>query len=314
MFWKEIKKKFLLDVRFRTVTLFMACYTIGIVTFHFLENASWLDSFYWIVITLSTVGYGDLTPHSPLMKIIVFPIVLVGIVVFASITGLIVEEQQARLRGLKPSRQNKHVIILGYNDAAESAIQELKGKYEITLVDNEQDVNPKIEENIHFIRGDPKKEESLLRANIEKAEFVLITLKEDSDAILATLAVRNLNEKAKIIVSISSMENVRRARAAGAHVVVTVDALAGRFLASAVFEENVVKFFEDVSSGKEGYDIVEIDAKEMKGKKVKDIILQNYKDGLLLAVSREGRLFIKPDLEMEIEKDDKLLFIREAIS
>ena len=178
----------------------MACYTIGIVTFHFLENASWLDSFYWIVITLSTVGYGDLTPHSPLMKIIVFPIVLVGIVVFASITGLIVEEQQARLRGLKPSRQNKHVIILGYNDAAESAIQELKGKYEITLVDNEQDVNPKIEENIHFIRGDPKKEESLLRANIEKAEFVLITLKEDSDAILATLAVRNLNEKAKIIV------------------------------------------------------------------------------------------------------------------
>jgi len=278
------------------------------IAFHYLENESWLNSFYWIAITLSTVGYGDFTPTHPLMKILVFPIVLIGIFVFGSIAGIIVEEQQARIRGLKKSNQKNHIVILGYNDASDATIDELIDKYEITLVDDAIDINPRIGE-IHFIKGNPKKEDILMKANISQAKSVIIALKEDSDTILATLAARNLTD-AKIIASISSMENIRRARAAGADIVVVVDALAGRFLASAVFEENVVKFFEDVSTGKEGYDIVEVMARGYAGMKIKDVLLQEYENGLLIGIVKKGKLHIKPSLEMEISEDDKLLFIR----
>ncbi len=307
---RKFKQNFILNATFRTIMLFLICYVIGIFSFHYIEKASWLDSFYWIVITLSTVGYGDITPSTPIMKIIVFPIVLIGIVVFGSIAGIIVEEQQARLRGLKKSKQNNHVVVLGYNDASESAIQELKNRYDITLIDDVIDINPFMGE-IHFIKGNPKKEDVLMKANVGNAKYVIISLREDSDTILAILAVKNLSD-ATIIVSISSIENIKRARAAGAHVVVTVDALAGRFLASAVFEENVVRFFEDVSTGREGYDIVEIKAREFVGKKVKDILLENYEEGLLIAVVRNGEMYIKPLLEMEIMDGDHLLFIKEA--
>ena len=308
---RKFRKNFIMNAAFRTAFLFIIFYIIGMVSFHYLERRSWLDSFYWIVITLSTVGYGDFTPTHPLMKIIVFPIVLIGIFVFGSIAGIIVEEQQAMIRGLKKSKQRNHVVILGYNDAAEAAMEELIDKYEITLIDDAIDINPRVGE-IHFIKGNPKKEDTLIRANIGEARCVIIALKEDSDAILATLAAKNLT-KAKIIVSISSMENIRRARAAGADIVVVVDALAGRFLASAVFEEHVVKFFEDVSTGKEGYDIVEVAAKELAGRKIKEILIEKYNDGLLIGLVRKGKLYIKPDLEMEIRDDDHLLFIKRAI-
>ncbi|HEC88816.1 MAG TPA: hypothetical protein ENI52_05835 [Thermoplasmata archaeon] len=304
---RKIKNNFILNATFRTIMLFSICYIVGMISFHYIEKASWIDSFYWIVITLSTVGYGDLTPSNPIMKIIVFPIVLIGIVVFGSVAGIIVEEQQARLRGLKKSKQKNHIVILGYNDASETAIEELIDKYEITLIDENIDINPRIGE-IHFIKGNPKKEDVLLKANIEEARGVIIALKEDSEAILATLAVRNLTD-AKIIVSISSMENIRRARSAGADVVVVVDALAGRFLASSVFEEFVVKFFEDVSTGREGYDIVEMPAREFSGKEVKDIILKHYEHGLLIAIVREEKLIIKPDLNMKLREDDKIICI-----
>jgi len=280
------------------------------ISFHYIEDASWLDSFYWIAITLSTVGYGDLTPKHPLMKILIFPIVLMGIFVFGSVAGMIVEEQQARLRGLKRSGQKNHIVILGYNDASDATIDELIDKFEITLVDDTLDINPRVGE-IHFIKGNPKKEDVLMKANISQAKSVIIALKEDSDTILATLATRNLTD-AKIIASISSMENIRRARTAGADVVVVVDALAGRFLASAVFEENVVKFFEDVSTGKEGYDIVETPAKEYVGMQVKDILLKEYERKLLIGIVRDKKLQIKPKLDEVVKEDDKLLFIKKA--
>ncbi|MCD6330935.1 MAG: hypothetical protein J7L80_01895 [Thermoplasmata archaeon] len=108
------------------------------------------------------------------------------------------------------------------------------------------------------------------------------------------------------------MENIRRARTAGADVVVVVDALAGRFLASAVFEENVVKFFEDVSTGKEGYDIVETPAKEYVGMQVKDILLKEYERKLLIGIVRDKKLQIKPKLDEVVKEDDKLLFIKRA--
>ncbi len=308
--FRRFKRLFMLNSAFRTIFLFTLFYIIGMISFHYIEDASWLDSFYWIAITLSTVGYGDLTPKHPLMKILIFPIVLMGIFVFGSVAGMIVEEQQARLRGLKRSGQKNHIVILGYNDASDATIDELIDKFEITLVDDTLDINPRVGE-IHFIKGNPKKEDVLMKANISQAKSVIIALKEDSDTILATLAARNLTD-AKIIASISSMENIRRARTAGADVVVVVDALAGRFLASAVFEENVVKFFEDVSTGKEGYDIVETPAKEYVGMQVKDILLKEYERKLLIGIVRDKKLQIKPKLDEVVKEDDKLLFIKRA--
>lgn len=308
--FRKFKRLFMLNSVFRTIFLFTLFYIIGMVAFHYIENASWLDSFYWIAITLSTVGYGDLTPKHPLMKILIFPIVLMGIFVFGSVAGMIVEEQQARLRGLKKSGQKNHIVILGYNDASDATIDELIDKFEITLVDDTIDINPRVGE-IHFIKGNPKKEDILMKANISQAKSVIIALKEDSDTILATLAARNLTD-AKIIASISSMENIRRARTAGADVVVVVDALAGRFLASAVFEENVVKFFEDVSTGREGYDIVETSARDYAGMKIKDILLKEYERKLLIGIVRDKKLQIKPKLDEVVKEDDKLLFIKKA--
>ena len=308
--FRRFKRLFMLNSAFRTIFLFTLFYIIGMISFHYIEDASWLDSFYWIAITLSTVGYGDLTPKHPLMKILIFPIVLMGIFVFGSVAGMIVEEQQARLRGLKRSGQKNHIVILGYNDASDATIDELIDKFEITLVDDTLDINPRVGE-IHFIKGNPKKEDVLMKANISQAKSVIIALKEDSDTILATLAARNLTD-AKIIASISSMENIRRARTAGADVVVVVDALAGRFLASAVFEENVVKFFEDVSTGREGYDIIETSARDYAGMKVKDILLKEYERKLLIGIVRDKKLQIKPKLDEVVKEDDKLLFIKKA--
>lgn len=88
----------LLDPRTRPIIIYVAfIITVGAVLYHWLEGWSWVDSFYFVVITLTTIGYGDLTPTTPLTKLITIFYGVNGVIVLLMLFDVIRNQRRWRI-------------------------------------------------------------------------------------------------------------------------------------------------------------------------------------------------------------------------
>lgn len=81
---------------------------IGVVFYHFIEKLSWLDSLYFCVVTLATVGYGDITPKTPFGKLFTTFYILIGIGIFAAVVNYLLRRRATQRIAKLSKRQNKH--------------------------------------------------------------------------------------------------------------------------------------------------------------------------------------------------------------
>ena len=81
---------------------------IGVVFYHFIEKLSWLDSLYFCAVTLATVGYGDITPKTPLGKLFTTFYILIGIGIFAAVVNYLLRRRAMQSMAKLSKRQNKH--------------------------------------------------------------------------------------------------------------------------------------------------------------------------------------------------------------
>jgi voltage-gated potassium channel len=89
-FYKTLFIDVLFDSRTRPIFLYVVfVISIGAVLYHWLEGWSWLDSFYFVVITLTTIGYGDLSPTKPLTKLITIFYGLNGVIILLMLFDVI---------------------------------------------------------------------------------------------------------------------------------------------------------------------------------------------------------------------------------
>jgi len=292
--------------------IFLGSAAAQILILYVIDGNTLIDSFYGTVATLTTVGFGDISPSSWLARLLYIPFMIAGVLMLPAAAILIYEIHQEKVRGLSKSDQKKHVVVLGgSSELTRSIVMEMDRSYDICLVSELYEINP-FRHRVHFVKGSPIEKDMLVKANVGAAEYMIIATDDDSTTILATALARELNPAVNIIATIVSEERSGTVMTAGANHVINTDTVTGRLLASAVHEPGVVDLISDVTSSLTGHDIIEDEFPEgMYGKSIRDVIMElRTKNGMtLLAVNRNMENMVNPPLDMVIEAGDKMVVL-----
>jgi voltage-gated potassium channel len=278
---------------------------------------SLLDSFYYATVTLSTTGYGDITPITPGARLvnillitplrITFLLVLIGTTLEALTARSREEFQIRRWR----SRVRQHVIVCGYGTKGRAAIRSLQALGtpldKIVVVDPEsRAIDEANSLGLTGIIGDAGRTEVLRRASVERARAVIVAANRDDAAVLITLTVRQLNPNVPITTSVREEENANLLRQSGADTVITTSATSGRLLGLSTDAPRVVSVVEDLVTGGAGLDLHQrqVTSSEvgLDSRSLRDIVL---------SVTRGGRTLRFDDpLIGTLQPEDVLVVVR----
>lgn len=258
-------------------------------------HVSVIDALYYTTVTLSTTGYGDITPATQTARLVnalaVTPMRLLFVLVLVGTTIQVLTERSREAFRLQRwrNRLNQHVVVIGFGTKGRSAVRELLGRGarpdEIVVIDPDPGVMDEAHEvGLGVVVGDATKDAVLRQAEVERARAVVVATARDDAAVLATLSSRRLAPHARITASVREAENEDLVRQSGADAVVISSAAAGRLLGMATTDAGTVEVLEDLLSSGSGLDLVEraVDADEM-GKRPQDVTAN------VLAVVRGGR-------------------------
>lgn len=253
---------------YKGIILLLILSVVSAILFFSLEEGHSLKtSLYWALITMTTVGYGDVPVTSDGGRIISVILACFGILLYgyiaAVIMSIVMESSLSGVFGMNKTKYKDHFVICGWTSLSDIVLSELlTEKRQIAVITEEQDDviiikrkgDPK---NVFPIYGDPSKNEILEQANIREASVVILSMEDDSKNLITALHIKEMNPKARIIVRTTRAELKKTMKIAGVTYVVTPDVMAGRLIASAAFEPEVANFIEDVTSATDigGFDI-----------------------------------------------------------
>lgn len=255
-----------------------------------------LDAVYYATVTLSTTGYGDITPYSDGARltnvVLVTPLRVLFLIILVGTTLEVLTERTREDFRLKRWRTNlrDHTVVVGFGTKGRSAIQTLCAtglkKEQIVIVDPASKV---IEianaEGYTGVLGDATRSDVLLRAELQKARQIIIATQRDDTAVLVALTARQLNRGAKIVAAVREEENAPLLRQSGADAVITSASAAGRLLGLSVLSPSAGTVMEDLIQQGSGLDLVERPViKAEVGKNVRET------DDLVVSVLRGHRL------------------------
>jgi len=262
-----------------------------------------LGAVYFATVTLSTTGYGDITPVSDSARLtnvlLVTPLRVIFLIILVGTTLEVLTTRSRRLWQIKnwrstltdPSRKG-HIVVIGYGTKGRHAVETLllKGapRSGIVVVDPQhRAVQYANEHGLVGVLGDATRSEVLRRAEAGHAAQIIVGTQRDDTAVLITLTARQLNPTATIVVAVREDENAPLLRQSGANVVVTSSGSAGRLLGMSTFSPNAGAVLDDLLTVGSGLDMVD---REVTGAEVGtaphdcgDLVIAVVRDGERLA-------------------------------
>ncbi|AIO70190.1 potassium channel family protein [Burkholderia oklahomensis] len=217
------------------------------------------DLVYFTMVTVATVGYGDIVPVTERARLIdAFFIVPIRIGIWFIFLGtayqFVIQRviEDFRMKRLQKNLRD-HVVICGYGLSGSIAVRELleSGVDPATLIvidSQEQALEAAAALGVTGLCGDPAQEDLLQQAQVRSAKAVIISVTDDPTAILLTLSVRSIAPDTKIVVRIQENLYQRQLRQAGADVIVSSTKIGALLLADAVESRYIVPFVNDMLS------------------------------------------------------------------
>jgi voltage-gated potassium channel len=199
-----------------------------------------IDAFYFALVTGSTVGYGDITPQTPIARLFGMSVLLVTVSSFAVALGVLltpaIEARLSKALGRMTETQldllENHILVLGYGDLTEPILEELSGKARYVIITDDQDRARLLSDrDLDVFTADPSDVDSLERARVDTARAVVVATNNDAEDALAILTARQLNPDIRIVAAASNRENVEKLKRAGADTVISPTSLGGHLMA-----------------------------------------------------------------------------------
>ncbi|MCV7219314.1 potassium channel family protein [Mycolicibacterium elephantis] len=283
------------------------------------EGLSFLDCLYYATVSLSTTGYGDITPVTPgarLVNVLVitplrvaFLIVLIG----TTVETLTTQSRQVYQIQRWRNKVRNHIVIVGYGTKGRTAAAAMVGDEvapaDIVVVDEDPTALERAKSaGLVTVRGNATDSEVLRLASAQHARAIIVATNSDASAALVTLTARELAPKAKIIAAVRETDNEHLLKQSGADSTVVTAETAGRLLGVAVQTPSVVEMMEDLLTPDRGFAIAEreVTPKEAGGS-------PRHQTDIVLGVVRNDKLIRVDDPEVDaLELGDRLLYIRNA--
>lgn len=284
------------------------------------DGLSLLDCVYYATVSLSTTGYGDITPVSESARLVnvlvITPLRVLFLIVLVGTTLEVLTERSRQSLKIQRWRRRvrDHIVVVGYGTKGRSAVSSLLGNEDekptdVVVVDT--DTRALEAANAHglvTVSGNATRSDVLRLAGVSRARAVVIATNRDDAAVLVALTARELAPKAHIIAAVREAENVHLLRQSGANSVVVSSETAGRLLGMATRAPAVVDLVEDLLTPDTGLAIAQrpVEPGEVGGS-------PRHLSDIVLGVVRDGRLYRVDAPEVDaVETGDVLLYVRKV--
>lgn len=303
--------------------LIPAVIMFGAIGYMVIEDWSFFDSIYMTVISISTTGYREVHPLTPMGRIFSMVIILVGVLAIAYVGGraiqFFIENQvlRRRMMNIKIGQTADHYIIGGFGRMGQFICETFKANNEpfIIIENDEEKIDRLIEKEFLFVRGDATNDDDLIKAGISKAKGFIAVTGTDAENVFATLSARELNKDMLIVTRAIEDGSETKLKKAGADRVVKPYELGGNRMVQLLLRPGVTEFI-DVVARKRGreFDIEEITVgpkSNLIGKTLAQSPIRKDLNIIIVAVNRGTEFIFNPKSETTIANNDILIAIGE---
>lgn len=308
---------------------------VGIVGFAIIGRGahSLIDAIYMTVITLTTVGYGEIIDmsHNPAGRLFTVGLLLLGMGIVAytvpMLAAFLIEGQllhffSRRRMDRAIDRLRDHYIVCGQTPATWHVVDELRrsGWWVVLVVPSEYASAVAFERlgDLLRVEGDPSDDDVLLEAGVERATGVIACMENHKDNVLVALAARRLAPKVRIVASTEVPDAEGKLRSAGADAVVSPSHIGALRMASEMVRPEVTSFLDrmlhDPASRLRVEEIPVPDESSAIGQTVGWLGVNDLAGALLLAIRdrRTGNFVFKPPAEQLLESGVTLIAMVDA--
>ena len=287
-----------------SIILILAMLVGGTTGFTLIEGWSINDSLYMAIITISTVGFGEVQPLSETGRIvavllIVFALITIGYSATAIfvylIEGHFVEDIRRRQIARKMEKIKNHYILCGAGKfGREVASEFLRSSVNLVVIDKEPELCSLSEQKgILFVKGDAQHDQALIEAKINTAKGLISALPKDDANVFVVLTARQLNKSLKIITQATDFQSIDKMMLAGANKVISPYRSAGRNMANSLLRPSVRDFLDEaLDQSKTNLQLEEIHLSEnssLIGKTLNESRLAENTGAIILAIQEIGK-------------------------
>ncbi|WP_300614054.1 TrkA family potassium uptake protein [Trebonia sp.] len=286
----------------------VAVVVLGAGLFSLAESLPFTTSLYWAVTTATTVGYGDITPHNPIGRLIASLVMLTTIpmlaAAFALVSGAAAAAGVRRVLAMHTQfPAGTYRLVVGMNATVPAILQELAGAgIPVVLA---ADVDPAaVRGGVHVVRGDPTEEDTIRRARPAGAEQALITGKSDGDVLVSAVLLRKQAPSLTVTALVSSPSVREALRDLGVRQTVSASELLSRTLAASLETPHAGEMISQLIGNRDA--LAEIEAAGTAvGKRLSAI--RNERAGLVLGLVRGGEFTLGIAEDPVVAAGDRLL-------
>jgi voltage-gated potassium channel len=250
------------------VSLLLLVVLIGSATvgYMLIEDMTFVDALYMTIITLATVGFGEVQQLSPKGRLFTIGLIVLGIgtatATISNAIGIVLGPNlwtSIKRRKMEQERKllEKHYIVCGYGRMGRQIVNDLRIRDEGFLVIESRSSFEEhfMEENIPYVIGNATYDDVLLDARIEQANGLVAALSDDADNLMTVLSARQLNPKLYIVARIARTEAESKLRRAGADHVISPYQIGGHRMAMALIRPAVHNFLNQLFHVGDGPDM-----------------------------------------------------------
>jgi voltage-gated potassium channel len=299
--------------------ILLAIILIGIIGFMQIEGYSLIEALYMTIITISTVGFGEIRPfsHEGMWFTIMLIIFSLGFFAFAiSIITKHISDRFLNIYNVRTkmekqiSKLKDHVIVVGYGRNGSQAVDELlSNNIQVVVIENRPNVIEYIQENpkIIYIDGDATDDNVLHKAGIENAKALISALANDADNLFVVITAREINPDLIIISRASAIANDRKLKLAGATNVIMPDKVGGQKMAKLVIQPDIHEFVEKILLHRVGdVSLFEISCSEINSntnKTIGELQIRERTGISIIGIKQEnGQYILNPSSDTVLKK------------
>ena len=299
---------------------------IGVVGYRTISDYSWVDAFYMTVITMTTVGYGEVIPLDDGSKIFTIFLILASIVIVGYAISVITEyilsknnveklkymKMQKTIDGLK-----NHVIVCGYGRNGRQAVKKLLAHNEaFVVIEKDKEMEERLQlDDVFYVIGNANEDETLLQAGVDRASNFISALPDDADNLFVVLSARQINKSVNIISRASHESSYKKLKFAGANNVILPDKIGGDHMASLVVVPGLMEFIDNLSIvGKSDINVEEVAVEKLYNTKniktIRELDLRRKTGCSVIGFKDlDGNYLVNPEADTKLIPKSKVIVL-----